>query len=187
LLWDPTYKDESWIGEPVMLIPRVRGWIAAENPGTNLAIGEYSWGGDDDPSGAIAQAEILGIFGREKVDAAYFWAGVGGVQKYAFQLYRNPDGSGRGFGEKALMAKSDNAGLSAFAAIRDDGAITIVLVNKDLDRPAEVRLDGQTGRKPGGTLFRLPNPPGPIRKEVLDDDAKAITVPPLTAVMVVRP
>jgi hypothetical protein len=189
-LWDPTYRDESWINEPVMLISRVKAWIATENPGTKLVIGEYSWGGDDDPSGAVAEAEILGIFGQEKVDAAYFWAGLGGVQKYAFQLFRNADGAGHGFGDRSLKCRSDvPEQLSAFASLRDDGAVTIVLVNKDLERPAEVRLElvGGTARKAGGTIFRMPNPPGPIRKEVLAGDAKTIMVPALSAVLVVRP
>jgi hypothetical protein len=43
-LWDPTYRDESWIREPVALVPRVRSWVTTENPGTKLVIGEYSWG-----------------------------------------------------------------------------------------------------------------------------------------------
>ena len=32
-LWDPTYRDESWIGEPVTLLPRVRSWVASGKPG----------------------------------------------------------------------------------------------------------------------------------------------------------
>jgi hypothetical protein len=189
-LWDRSYRDESWIGEPVALIPRARAWIAQENPGTKLAIGEYSWGGDDDASGAIAQAEILGIFGRENVDAAFYWAGLEGVQRFAFQLYRNPDGSGHGFGNRSLACESDTADrLGAFAALRDDGALTVVLVNKDLDRPAEVRLDAVDNnvRNAGGMVFRLPNPPGPIRKEVLAADVKRIVVPPLSAALIVKP
>src|SRR5581483_2995245 len=56
-LYDPTYVDESWIGEPVRLVPRMKEWIAARAPGTKLAITEYSWGNDDGPSSALAQAE----------------------------------------------------------------------------------------------------------------------------------
>ncbi len=189
-LWDPSYRDESWIGEPVALIPRVRAWVAQENAGTKLAIGEHSWGGDDDASGAIAQAEILGIFGRENVDAAFYWAGLEGVQRFAFQLYRNADGFGHGFGNRALACESNAADrLGAFAALRDDGALTMVLVNKDLDRPAEVQLDAVDSkvRKPGGMIFRLPNPPGPIRKAALATDVKTIVVAPLSAALIVRP
>ncbi|MBK6770199.1 MAG: glycoside hydrolase family 44 protein [Ardenticatenales bacterium] len=31
-LWDPAYHDESWIDEPVRLIPRMRDWVAANYP-----------------------------------------------------------------------------------------------------------------------------------------------------------
>ena len=147
-------------------------------------------GGDDDSSGAIAQADILGIFGRANVDAAFYWAGLEGVQRFAFQLYGNPDGSGHGFGNRALACESNTADrLGAFAALRDDGALTIVLVNKGLDRPAAVQLDAVDSkvRKLGGMIYRLPNPPGPIRKEALAADVKQIVVPPLSAALIVRP
>jgi hypothetical protein len=188
-LWDPKYRDESWIKEPVMLIPRVRGWIEANYPGTKLCIGEYNWGGDDDPSGAIAQTEILGIFARERVDHAYFWAGLSGVQRFAFALYRSPDGSGKGFGEKFLSCESSEPDrLSVFAARRADGAVTVVLINKDLDRTAEVRVALSPNSKTGATLFRLPNPPASIKKELIKAGAAEIniSVPALSAAMFVR-
>jgi Glycoside hydrolase family 44 len=193
-LWDPSYRDESWIREPVMLIPRIRKWVDAHDPGLKICIGEYSWGGDDDASGAVAQAEILGILARENVDHAYFWAGLAGVQRFAFALYRNPDGSGHGFGDKFLACKSDQPDLlSVYAARRSDGAVTVVLVNKDLDRTAQAHVAIGTGGKSAnggaaaGTLFRLTNPPGPIKRELLKADANGVVVavPPLTAAMYV--
>src|SRR5262249_5230871 len=33
-LWDPSYVDETWIADRVQLIPRLRGWVAAQYPGT---------------------------------------------------------------------------------------------------------------------------------------------------------
>ena len=52
-----------------------------------------------------------------------------------------------------------------------------------------VRLD--TGDKPdrklAGTVFRLPNPPGPIGKEILAAAQERIVVPPLSAALVVMP
>ena len=38
-----------------------------------IAITEYNYGGNNHISGAIAQADVLGIFGREGVFAANFW------------------------------------------------------------------------------------------------------------------
>jgi hypothetical protein len=187
-LWDRSYRDESWINEPVALIPRVRAWVEQHNPGTKLCIGEYNWGGDDDPSGAVAQAEILGLFARERVDYAYFWAGLEGVQRFAFQLYRNPDGHHTGFGDRYLDTRSsDPEHLSAFAALREDGAITVVLVNKDLNRPASVQVSLGHKVPTAGTLFRLPNPPGPIHREAVKGNERgfSITVPALSAAMLV--
>jgi hypothetical protein len=190
-LWDKTYRDESWIKEPVMLIPRVREWVGRNNPGTRLAIGEYNWGGDDDPSGAVAQADVLGIFARERVDFAYFWAGLDGVQRFAFALYRNPDGRGKGFGETYLPSMSDAPDrIAAFGALRSDGATTVVLINKELHSSVEVALslDGRPAPS-SAELFRLPNPPGPIRREAWKATAgkAVVTLPPLTAAMLVVP
>jgi len=69
-LWDPSYVDESWIadttfgGSAVRLIPRMRDWVNVNYPGTRLAITEYNWGALDHINGALAQADVLGIFGR---------------------------------------------------------------------------------------------------------------------------
>ncbi len=174
-----------------MLIPRVREWVERNNPGTKLAIGEYNWGGDDDPSGAVAQADVLGILARERVEFAYFWAGLDGVQRFAFALYRNPDGHRKGFGESYLPATSGSPDrVAAFAALRADGATTVVLINKDLHAPAEVNLSLDGRPSPASAdLFRLPNPPGPIRREAWKATAgkAAVTLPPLTAAMLVVP
>jgi hypothetical protein len=62
--------DESWIGEVVRLIPRMRAWVDAHYPGTKLAITEYNWGALNHINGALAQADVLGIFGRERPSLA---------------------------------------------------------------------------------------------------------------------
>jgi len=69
----PQYLDESWINETVQLIPRMKVWIDKYYPGTKLAIGEWSWGGEKSMSGALAIADVLGICGREGVDMASYW------------------------------------------------------------------------------------------------------------------
>ena len=61
--WDPSYRDESWIKEHVNLIPRLKDWIAKNYPGRGISIGEWSFGGEDHISGALAIAESLGRFG----------------------------------------------------------------------------------------------------------------------------
>ena len=82
-LWDAGYSENSWISidarvGAIRLLPRMREKIAAHYPGTLLAITEYNYGGGDHVSGAVAQADVLGIFGREDVFAATLWDLSGG-------------------------------------------------------------------------------------------------------------
>jgi hypothetical protein len=134
LLWDATYAEESWIAEPVYMIPRMKGWIAARYPGTRTAITEYNWGALDHVNGALAQADVLGIFGREGLDLATLWGPPESGQPgaFAFRMYRNADGAGHGFGETSVHAASSDQGrLSAYAAQRaGDGAMTVMVINK---------------------------------------------------------
>lgn len=133
-LWDPAYVDESWIGQAVRLVPMMREWIDAEYPGTKLAITEYNWGALGHANGALAQADVLGIFGREGVDLATLWdpPSSGDPGAFAFRIYRNYDGAGSRFGETSVHASStDPSLLSVFAAERGaDGVLTVVVVNK---------------------------------------------------------
>ncbi len=146
-LWDPNYTSTSWINNKVKLIPRMKEWVNAHYPGTKIAITEYSWGAESHISGGIAQADVLGIFGREGVDIATFWGGVGSGNeptRNAFKMYRNYDGAKSTFGDtsvSATVANPDN--VSAFAAERaSDGALTVMVLNKYLtgDTPITVNL-----------------------------------------------
>lgn len=138
-LWDPTYADESWIaqttdGPYVRLIPRMRDWINANYPGTKIAIGEYNWGALDNINGALAEADVLGIFGREAVDLAALWDPPTAAQPgaFAFRVYRNYDSAGNTFGDVSVSASStDQDQLAVYAAQRSsDNALTLVIINK---------------------------------------------------------
>jgi hypothetical protein len=133
-LWDPDYVDESWIGEAVRLIPRMRDWVAANYPGTRLAITEYNWGALDHLNGALAQADVLGIFGEQGLDLATLWAPPQAAEPgaFAFRIFRNYDGLGSRFGEASLASSSsDRERLAIYAAKREaDGVLTVVAINK---------------------------------------------------------
>lgn len=139
-LWDAAYVDESWIasagpdGGIVKLIPRMKAWVSANYPGTKLAIGEYNWGGLEHINGALTQADVLGIFGREGVDLATMWAPPASNQPgaFAFRIFRNYDGNGSKFGETSVSAAStDQSQLAIYAAQRtSDLALTLVIINK---------------------------------------------------------
>jgi hypothetical protein len=110
-------------------------------PGTGTAIDEYNFGGTESINGAVAQADILGIFGRQGLDMGAFWPTAAyntqNPGNYAFAMYRNYDGSNSMFGNTYLYATStgtsgDGEGqLAVYAAQRtSDNAITVMVINK---------------------------------------------------------
>ena len=152
-LWDPTYVDESWIDEPVRLIPRMHEWVDANYPGTKLAISEYNWGALDHINGALAQADILGIFGREGLDLATLWSPPSASQPgaFAFRMYRNYDGQGGTYGDTWIRSTSANQSkLAIYGAQRsDDGALTLMVINKTGENlSSDLNL---SGFNPGGS------------------------------------
>ncbi|RCG33217.1 endoglucanase [Sphaerisporangium album] len=152
-LWDRTYTDESWIGQPVYLIPRMKDMVARNYPGTKVAVTEYSFGAMGSLNGALAQADALGIFGREGADLATLWSPPAATDPgaYAFRMYLNYDGQGGRFGDTSVLSSStDQSRLAVYGATRSaDGALTLMVINKtgeDLAAPVAI-----TGRVPGGT------------------------------------
>jgi hypothetical protein len=145
-LWDPNYISESWIGDKVNLIPRMKQWIASSYyPGTPVAITEYNWGAENHINGATTQADIYGIFGREGLDMATRWATPDHASPTfkAMQMYRNYDGAGSTFGDTSIAARVPNPdNLSAFAALRSsDHAMTIMVINKALTGSSTVTIN----------------------------------------------
>jgi hypothetical protein len=151
-LWDPSYSDESWIKEPVRLIPRLREWIDRFYPGTQLAIGEWNWGAEKTMNGAVAIADVLGIYGREGVDLACYWTAPpkGSPGALAFSMYTNYDGQGSGFGDTVLKATSDAPvdDIAVYASKDSStGSMVLMLINKrsDAELPTDIDLAGWTG------------------------------------------
>ncbi len=139
-LWDSTYNGGTWVEQwsfqaPMQLVPRFKSWIAQYYPGTKLSFSEYSIdSGNKLITDAVAQADVLGIFGREGVDFANMWKTPAPTDPiaYAFRLYRNFDGAGSQFGENGVQAtSSDQTQLAVYAAERSaDGVLTMVVLNK---------------------------------------------------------
>jgi hypothetical protein len=137
-LWDPNYFDTN-INAYVELIYRLQGWVIKFYPTTppKLAITEYSWGADAHINGATAQADILGIFGREGLDMAtpYTTPDPATPTYKAIKMYRNYDGLKSTFGDTSIFAQAPYPpnDVAVFAAERSkDGALTIMVISKDI-------------------------------------------------------
>ncbi|MGA3371503.1 MAG: glycoside hydrolase family 44 protein, partial [Terracidiphilus sp.] len=159
VFWDPTYTDPNFPqpnyitdpnyttncsppAQPPQLIPMMKSWVAKDYPGTKLAIDEYNWGGMEAINGALAEADILGIFGREGLDLGTMWPTTNPSQQVpgtmAFAMYRNYDGNKSKFGDTALASTSTNSSkadaegqLAVYGALRSsDKAITVMVINK---------------------------------------------------------
>ena len=119
----------------IRLLPRMREKISAHYPGTRVAITEYNYGGGEHVSGAIAQADVLGVFGREQVFAATFWD-LGTGSRFidaAFAAYCNYDGALGRFGDTGIAAATSNHETSSVYASVDagrDDRMVIVAINK---------------------------------------------------------
>jgi hypothetical protein len=134
--WDTNYVDPSWINSVIALIPRMRSWVTTNYPGTKIGITEYNWGAESSINGATAQADILGIFGRQGLDLATRWTTPDpSTPTYkAIKIYRNYDGNQSTFGDTSIQTIVPNPdNLSAFSAVRSsDGALTLMIINKDI-------------------------------------------------------
>jgi hypothetical protein len=143
--WDSNYVDPSWINSVIMLIPRMQSWVASYYPGTKVGITEYDWGAEPYMSGATAEADILGIFGRQGLDLATRWEvpDVGTPTYLAMKMYRNYDGNDSTFGDTSVLAGGpDPDNVSVFAAQRSsDEALTVMAVNKYLSGSTPLVID----------------------------------------------
>jgi len=139
-LWDTTYTESSWITQystngPIYLIPRLMAKIAAHYPGTQLSISEYDYGAGGDISGGIAQADVLGVYGREGLFAAAAWL-MSKTNTYlfaGFAMYRNYDGNGATFGDTSVSATTSDAAQSsvyASTSSSDPTNVVVVAINK---------------------------------------------------------
>ena len=170
--WDPTYTDSyytipnystdpNYVNpnttcnpplQPLQLIPFLKSLAANNYPGTKVAIDEYNWGAQDTINGAIAQADILGIFGAQGLDLGALWPGTNDpTQEFpimeAFAIYRNYDGNKSTFGDTALASVTgDQSKLAVYGALRTaDKTVTIVVINKTYgDLTATLGLNNMT-------------------------------------------
>lgn len=160
-LWDPSYTEDSWIGtwysSYLPLLPRLQQSIDTYNPGTKIAITEYNYGGENNVYGGIAQADVLGIFGKYGVHLATFWKMVNSLKEApyissAVKLFTNYDGQNSTFGDTKVKAEtSDIENSSVYGSVFENKGDELHLVvlnkNNDYEMNAAFRLDGSKSYK----------------------------------------
>lgn len=189
-LWDPSYVEDSWIADnlgkkPIVLIPSVQTRIKNHYPGTKLAFTEYDYGGGKDPSGTVAQADVLGIFGRYGVNVACHWgiAPDRPATLAAFRAFLDFDGKGDKVGPaqaKVTGESPESNSVYAFGDPKKPSLKTLVLVNKRRD-PQNFRLKLSTFKPRYANGF-IANPVSPMQPQykavtLLKGDLINVTVP----------
>ena len=140
-LWDPSYNTgspfEFHMGGPVMMIPRLQGWVNSYYPGTPISISEYECVAKaSSPTiiDALAEMEILGIFGDQRVALAnnFNVPKPNDPLSFSYLMFLNYDGKGSKFGDTSVTSASTvPATLSVHGALRSsDGKLTVVAINK---------------------------------------------------------
>jgi hypothetical protein len=195
-------------------IPELRAMIR-ETTGRDIPVGmleintdsSRGTGGEassDSPFAAVWLADVLGRMIRQGVPVVAQYAfqtrdGRGGwgllnrsnvrPQFYVYQLYRR-------FGQEQVYAATGLLDVTATAALRDDGALTVMVVNLgDEAAGATLRLAGH----PGGMaqVYRIDEtnlvdlPAVPDGREVMEPvelvDGGTVTLPPRSATLFVLP
>lgn len=195
-LYEKDFAEKSWIGEwcqeNIPILPTIQASIDKYYPGTKLAVTEYNFGGENDPSGTIAQAEALGCYADHGVYFAALWGGSGYILS-GLNLYTNYDGKGGSFGDTLLPTVTEDVSkASAYASVNadDDSIVTVMVTNKDASASenAIITLDGAEKNYKSAAVYAVYGDSYDIRLlDVADvtDNTINVTLPSYSAAMVV--
>jgi hypothetical protein len=119
----------------------MKEWVDRNYPGLGIQIGEWSFGGEQDITGALATAEALGRFAQFGATSAYYWTAPGpkSASAQGFLAFRNFDGLGGRFLD--LYVPSTSSGDVSFFASRDDSGQHLVMVAVNLSPDAGTTAD----------------------------------------------
>ena len=159
-------------------------------PGTQIGITEYNWGAEGHINGATTQADIFGIFGREGLDLADALDDAGRRRRPPTRhqdvpQLRRQQRRLRRHQRRATAPNPDN--VSAFAAVRTtDGALTVMVVNKQLTSTATV-LPQLANYTPSGSAQRWQLTSAGIAQVANVAAGASITLPAQSVTLLVFP
>ncbi|HJT24204.1 MAG TPA: hypothetical protein VJ873_06480, partial [bacterium] len=161
-------------------------------PGTQLAFSEYDYGAGNHVSGGLAQADVLGIFGKYGVLLACYWGDLKPYNQAAFKLYRNYDGKNGSIGDTEVSAATEDvAQTSCYAATdsKNPGTLWVVVLNKNQKDflHGKFKFKGQeTYSSYEAYSFGKDSPEIKlVKKDKVDKDHFDYSLPPLSATVFV--
>ncbi len=192
-LYDPDYHENSWITDTgakfFPLMPNVKQSIDTYYPDTKIAFTEYNFGGGDHISGAVTEADALGIFAEYGVYFSSIWAFENSEYQFAaINMFTNYDGQGSGFGDTLVESKSfDRNAVSVYSAAdsADPNKLRIIAVNKSIHDSTPVNISiGGDGKYASAKVYGLYGDSAEIRQmdsvEKIKDNSFAYELPALS-------
>ena len=171
-LYEKGYMEDSWIvdtgAEFFPLLPNLQQSIDKYYPDTKIAFTEYNFGGGDHISGAVTQADMLGIFAEYGVYFASIWSfDQNEYQLAAINMFTNYDGAGNGFGNILVKTEYERGDISVYSSVDEGntGVVKIIAVNKSLhnEKPVSIALSSENNYA-SADIFELYGDTAEIRK-----------------------
>lgn len=191
-LYDENYRENSWItdtgAEFFPLLPNIQQSIDNYYPGTKLAFTEYNFGGGDHISGAVAEADMLGIFAEYGVYFAAIWSFENNqYQLSAINMFTNYDGNGSGFGDTLVKSEYENGDISVYSSTdsENDGTVKIIVTNRSLydEMPVEISISSDNAYE-NAEVYSLYGDSAEIRAmpavEKIEGNSFGYVIPPLS-------
>lgn len=195
-LWDSTYIENTWVGNDpfkveqfLPFIPKMNKHIDHYYPGTKLGITEYAYMGTGHASGGIAQADALGIFGKQGLYFANYWGAVVDFVKSGFDLYRNYDGKGGKFGSTSVLSNTNDINATSVHASIDgenDSLVHIIALNKSQDSSVTVTIQVESSRQYKSAKVYAFDNSSPVLRQLksvrsINGNSFEYVIPPVTA------
>lgn len=191
-LYDENYRENSWItdtgAEFFPLLPNIQQSIDKYYPGTKLAFTEYNFGGGDHISGAVAEADMLGIFAEYGVYFATIWSFENNqYQLSAINMFTNYDGNGSGFGDTLVKSENSNGDISVYSSTDGENGDTvkIIVTSRSLhdDTSVEISISSENAYE-NTEVYSLYGDSAEIRAmpavEKIEGNSFGYVIPPLS-------
>ena len=191
-LYEDGYIENSWIADTgtefFPLLANLKQSIDTYYPDTKLSVSEYNFDGGDHISGAVVQADMLGIFAEYGVYFASIWSfDNNDYQLAAINMFTNYDGMGNSFGNTLVKSEYDRTDISVYSSIDgvDEGKVKIMVINRSLHEETPVNISLSSDKEYiGADVYSLYGDSPAIQQlqgvDTIEGNTFSYTLPPLS-------